>query len=78
MGYHFKPCEREQQLLLPPSLDEWLPRGHLARFILDATGQLDLSAFLAAYRADGTGQAAFHPGAMVALLLYAYRLRAGI
>jgi transposase len=72
MGYHFKPCEREQQLLLPPSLDEWLPPGHLARFILEATAQLDLSAFLAAYRADGTGQAAFHPRAMVALLLYAY------
>ena len=72
MAYHFKPCDREQHLLLPPSLDEWLPRGHLARFILDATAQLDLSAFLAAYRADGTGQAAFHPAALVALLLYSY------
>lgn len=74
MAYHFKPCDREQRLLLPPSLDEWLPCGHLARFILDATAQMNLSAFLAAYRADGTGQAAFHPASMVALLLYSYSI----
>lgn len=72
MAYHFKACDREQGLLLPPSLDEWLPDGHLARFILDVTARLNLDAFLAAYRADGAGQAAFHPAPMIALLLYSY------
>lgn len=72
MAFHFKACDREQGLLLPPSLDEWLPRGHLARFILHVTERLNLDAFLAAYRADGAGQAAFHPAPMVALLLYSY------
>ena len=72
MSYHFKPCDRSQMLLLPPSLDEWLPEDHLARFIVDAVAQFDLSEFLAEYRSDGTGQAAFHPAPVLALLLYWY------
>jgi transposase len=72
MSYNFKPCDRSQMLLLPPSLDEWLPEEHLARFIVDAVGQFDLSEFMAEYRHDGTGQAAFHPAPVLALLLYWY------
>jgi transposase len=58
----------------PLSLREWLPEGHLAWFVIDAVGQLDLSAFSAAYRADGHGRAAHDPAMMVALLLYAYAI----
>jgi transposase len=69
---NFLLCDRDQELLLPPSLREWLPEDHLAWFVLDAVGELDLSAFYAAYREDGWGRAAFDPQMMVALLLYAY------
>jgi hypothetical protein len=65
-------CDREQELLLPPSLREWLPEEHLAWFVLDAVEEIDLSAFYGAYRKDGWGRAAFEPQMMVALLLYAY------
>jgi transposase len=69
---NFLSCDREQELLLPPSLREWLPEDHLAWFVLDAVGAIDLSAFYGAYREDGWGRAAFEPAMMVALLLYAY------
>ncbi|MDP9399499.1 MAG: transposase [Actinomycetota bacterium] len=73
MSQNFLGCDREQELLLPPSLREWLPEEHLAGFVIDAVAQLDL-AFFAAYRADGHGRAAHDPAMMVALLLYAYAL----
>jgi Transposase domain (DUF772) len=60
--------------LLPPTLREWLPANHLAWFVLDAVEQIDLTAFYAAYRADGHGRAAHDPWMMVALVLYAYSL----
>ena len=72
MVQNFLACDREQELLLPPSLREWLPEGHLAWFVIDAVAELDLSAFYAAYRPDGHGRAAHEPAMMVALLLYAY------
>jgi transposase len=72
MAYNFIPVDREQSYLMPPSLRDWLPEDHLAWFILDAVGQMDLSAFEAKYRADGWGAAAFPPSMMVPLLLYAY------
>src|SRR3989442_7463436 len=72
MAQNFIACDREQELLLPPSLREWLPGDHLAWFVLDAVDELDLSAFYAAYREDGWGRAAFDPQMMVALLLYGY------
>src|SRR5437763_15796360 len=59
---------------MPPALQGWLPPDDLAYFLLDAVDQFDLTAFHAAYRADGVGQAAFQPQMMVALLLYAYCL----
>jgi transposase len=72
MAQNLLACDREQELLLPPSLREWLPEGHLAWFVIDAVAQLDLTAFYGSYRADGHGRAAHDPAMMVALLLYAY------
>jgi transposase len=74
VAQNFLSCDREQELLLPPSLREWLPEGHLAWFVIDAVAQLDLTAFYAAYRADGHGRAAHDPAMMVALLLYCYAI----
>jgi transposase len=69
---NFLACDREQVFLMPPDVREWLPEGHLAWFVLDAVGEMDLGAFYAAYRSDGHGRAAYEPAMMVALLLYAY------
>lgn len=74
MAQNFLACDRDQELLLPPSLRDWLPEGHLAWFVIDAVTQLDLSAFYASYRADGRGRATHDPAMMVALLLYGYAL----
>src|SRR3954454_12368022 len=74
MALNFVACDREQELLLPPSLREWLPEGHLAWFVIDAVAAFDLSGFYAAYRADGHGRPAHDPAMMVALLLYAYAI----
>jgi transposase len=68
----FKSCDRKQMLLLPPSLLDWLPEGHLAHFILDVVEQLDLSKIYASYKGDGRGQPPYEPGMMTALLFYAY------
>jgi transposase len=72
MAQSFLTCDREQVLLMPPSLRDWLPEDHLAWFVLAAVEEMDLSAFYAAYRDDGHGRPAHDPAMMVALLLYAY------
>jgi transposase len=72
MAQNFLSCDREQELLLPASLREWLPAGHLAWFVLEAVEELDLSVFYRAYRGDGQGRAAHEPAMMTALFLYAY------
>src|SRR5919202_948508 len=72
MPQNFLSCDRDQELLLPPSLREWLPDGHLAWFVIDAVAALDLRPFYAAYRDNGQGRAAHDPAMMVALLLYSY------
>ena len=74
MAQNFLSCDREQELLLPPSLREWLPDGHLAWFVLDAVAELDLGAFHASYRDDGHGRAAHDPAMMVGLFVYAYAI----
>src|SRR3954451_21679116 len=74
MAQNFVGCDRDQELLLPPSLREWLPEGHLAWFVIDAVAALDLSAFLAGYRVDGHGRPAHDPPMMVAMLLYCYAI----
>ncbi len=72
MPQNFIACDREQELLLPPNLREWLPEDHLAWFVLEMSEAMDASAFYGAYRGDGHGRAAHEPAMMIALLLYAY------
>lgn len=72
MAQNFLSCDRDQVLLLPLDLSEWLPEGHLARFVIEVVGQLDLAAMYGYYRADGRGHPARDPGMMVALVLYNY------
>jgi transposase len=72
MAYNFLACDRDQAFLLPPDLREWLSADHLAWFVLDVVDQLDLGPFLAAYRADGHGRAAYEPRMLLGVLLYAY------
>ena len=72
MPQNFLSCDREQELLLPPSLRDWLGEDHVVWFVLDVVETIDLSGFYVAYRADGHGRAAHDPAMMVALLLYSY------
>src|SRR5215203_2499641 len=72
MPQHFVCADREQAFLMPPSVREWVPAGHLAWFVIDAVEEMDLDAFYASYRADGHGRPAHDPAMMVALVLYAY------
>jgi transposase len=74
MTQNFLACDRDQELLLPPSLREWLPEGHLAWFVIDAVAALDLRPFYVVCRDDGRGRAAHDPAMMVALLLYGYAI----
>ena len=67
---NFRQCDRETPYLLPPSVDEWLPTDHLARFVVDIIEQLDLSSLSRQYR--GAGSAAYHPSVLLALLVYGY------
>src|SRR5215211_7877555 len=62
MPQNFLACDREQELMLPPSLREWLPDDHLAWFVLAAVEEIDLTGFYAAYRRDGHGRAALVAG----------------
>src|SRR5712691_260667 len=73
MSKQFRDCHLDQLLLLPPSLQDWLPEGHLARFVAEVVEALDLSAIYARYEeGDGRGQAAYDPRMMVRLLIYGY------
>ena len=66
----FVPIDRDTQFLFPPSVQEWLPEDHLARFVVDVVEQLDLSEIEQSYA--GRGSDAHHPAMLVALLLYGY------
>ena len=72
MTTSYRPYAPDQVLLLPPSLDEWLPEGHLAYFVSDTVDALDLSAFHARYAGDGRRRQPFDPAMMVKVLVYAY------
>ena len=73
MAREFLPYDPDQLYLLPPSLRDWVPEGHLIWFVSDLVDSLDLSAILAAYDKDETrGRAGYHPVMMTKLLLYAY------
>src|ERR1022692_2921425 len=73
MGKKFRSCDLNQAYLLPPSLQDWLPEGHLARFVGEVVEALELSAIYAKYEAgDGRGLAAYDPRMMVRVLIYGY------
>jgi len=67
---NFRAVDRGTAYLLPPSVDEWLPADHLARFVVEIIEQLDFSALVHQYR--GSGSEAYHPQMLAALLLYGY------
>ena len=71
MAKTFRPYLPEQELLLPPSLRDWLPENHLAYFVGDVVDELDLSAIESVY-ADDRGQPPYHPRMMTKILIYAY------
>jgi len=67
---NFRPINRDTGFLLPPSVDEWLPQRHMARFVVEVIDGLDLSELEKAYR--GSGSASYHPAMLLGLLLYGY------
>src|SRR5580658_8584642 len=67
---NFRTIDRETGFLLPPSVDEWLPEKHLARFVVDVVEGLDLRAMSGSYR--GSGSASYHPRMLLGLLVYGY------
>src|SRR5467141_3871598 len=67
---NFRTIDRETAYLLPPSVNEWLPEKHLARFVVEVIDGLDLSAMVRSYR--GTGSASYHPTLLLGVLVYGY------
>jgi len=67
---NFRTIDRQTGYLLPPSVDEWLPERHLARFIVEVIDGLDLGRMSGAYR--GSGSASYHPRMLLGLLVYGY------
>ena len=70
MAVDFVPVDRDTPDLFPPSIQDYLPEKHLARFVVEIVDQLDLSHLVAAYA--GTGSKPYHPAMLVALLFYGY------
>ena len=67
---NFRVIDRDTGFLMPPSVDEWLPQRHLARFVVDVVAGLDLRAMTGSYR--GSGEASYHPQLLLGLLIYGY------
>jgi transposase len=67
---NFRPINRDTGFLLPPSVDEWLPQRHLARFVVEVIDGLDLSELVKTYR--GSGSASYHPAVLLGLMVYGY------
>ncbi len=67
---NFRPIDRDTGFLLPPSVDDWLPEKHLARFVVEVIDGLDLRAMSGAYR--GSGSASYHPALLLGVLVYGY------
>ena len=72
MGKTYRAYLPEQDLLLPPSLRDWLPEDHLAYFVSDVVEQLDLSAIESVYEEEERGQPPYHPRMMTKILIYGY------
>jgi transposase len=67
---NFRPIDRQTGFLLPPSVDEWLPEKHLARFVVEVIDGLDLSVMRGSYR--GSGSASYPPSLLLGILVYGY------
>ena len=67
---NFRPINRDMDFLMPPSVDEWLPQRHLARFVAEVIEGLDLRGMTGSYR--GSGEASYHPGLLLGLIIYGY------
>jgi transposase len=67
---NFRQIDRETGFLLPPSVDEWLPEKHLARFVVEVIDGLDLRRMTRSYR--GSGSASYHPAMLLSILVYGY------
>ena len=67
---NFRTIDRQTGFLLPPSVDEWLPEKHLARFVVEIVDALDLRAITGSYR--GSGEAPYHPQLLLGLIIYGY------
>jgi transposase len=67
---NFRQIDRDTGFLLPPSVDEWLPENHLARFVVEVIAGLDLRAMTGSYR--GTGSASYHPTVLLGIMVYGY------
>jgi transposase len=67
---NFRLIDRDTGFLMPPSVDEWLPERHLARFVVEVVGGLDLRAMTGSYR--GSGEASYHPELLLGLIIYGY------
>jgi transposase len=67
---NFRPVDRDTGYLLPPSVDEWLPEQHLARFVVEVIDGLDLRVMSSSYR--GSGSKSYHPALLLGLLVYGY------
>src|SRR6202035_5570436 len=67
---NFRPIDRDTDFLMPPSVDEWLPPRHLARFVVEVVEGLDLRSMSGSYR--GSGSASYHPALLLGLLVYGY------
>ena len=67
---NFRTIDRATGFLLPPSVDEWLPKKHLARFVVDVIDGMDLRALSGRYR--GSGSASYHPRMLLGILVYGY------
>lgn len=72
MASFFRSPQRDQALLLPPSIKDWLPKGDFAWFLLDAVSEMNLDIFRRGYSVGGRGQPAYDPEMMIAILLYSY------
>ena len=72
MAKTYRPYLPEQDLLLPPSLRDWLPENHLVFFVSDLIDQLDLSAITKAYEDEERGYPPYHPVMLTKVLVYAY------
>ena len=72
MGKSYRPYYPDEELLLPPSLRDWLPENHLAYFVSDVVDNLDLSAMDAVYGAEKRGQPPYDPLMMTKVLVYGY------